>query len=132
MDLERKVLRINVDETAVRFYMPQRAGLVAKRRRGGPSLAQDASRRQQRSCVTRVAAICDNAAVQPSLPQVFIGNEKVLQAAAVKLLQPALQKNVFLLRRKSGWVNKDFLVSYVKLLAACLEPFASEYQPLLL
>ena len=129
MDLERKVLRINVDETAVRFYMPQRAGLVAKRRRGGPSLAQDASRRQQRSCVTHVAAICDNTAVQPSLPQVFIGNEKVLQAAAVKLLQPALQKNVFLLRRKSGWVNKDFLVSYVKLLAACLEPFALEYQP---
>ena len=37
--LPRKVLRVNVDETAVRFYMPQRAGLIAKRRRGGPSVA---------------------------------------------------------------------------------------------
>ena len=107
--LPRKVLRVNVDETAVRFYMPQRAGLVAKRRRGGPSLAQDAARRQQRSCATHVAAICDDTAVQPSLPQVFIGNEAVLQAAAVKLVRPALHKNVVLLRRKSGWVNKDFL-----------------------
>ena len=130
--LPRKVLRVNVDETAVRFYMPQRRGLVAKRRRGGPSLAQDASRRQQRSCVTHVAAICDDTAVQPSLPQVIIGNESVLQAAAVKLVGPALHKNVILLRRKSGWVNKDFLVSYVKLLAACLEPFALRYQPILL
>ena len=130
--LPRKVLRVNVDETAVRFYMPQRAGLVTKRRRGAPSLAQDASRRQQRSCVTHVAAICDDTAVQPSLPQVIIGNESVLQAAAVKLVGPALHKNVILLRRKSGWVNKDFLVSYVKLLAACLEPFALRYQPILL
>lgn len=130
--LPKKVLRVNVDETAVRFYMPQPAGLLAKRRRGGPSLAQDASRRQQRSCVTHVAAICDDTAVQPSLPQVFIGNEAVLQVAAVKLVRPALHKNVILLRRKSGWVNKDFLVSYVKLLAACLEPFALAYQPILL
>ena len=121
-----------MDETAVRFYMPQRKGLVPKRRRGGPSRAQDASRRQQRSCATHVAAICDDTAVQPSLPQVFIGNEAVLQAAAVRLVQPALHKNAILLRRKSGWVNKDFLVSYVKLLAACLEPFASDYQPILL
>ena len=130
--LPRKVLRVNVDETAVRFYMPQRAGLVAKRRRGGPSPTQDASRRQQRACVTHVAAICDDTAVQPLLPQVFIGNEAVLQASAVKLVRPALHKNVILLRRKSGWVNKDFLVSYVKLLAACLEPFALAYQPILL
>ena len=130
--LPRKVLRVNVDETAVRFYMPQRKGLVPKRRRGGPSRAQDASRRQQRSCVTHVAAICDDTAVQPSLPQVFIGNEAVLHAAAVRLVQPALHQNVILLRRKSGWVNKDFLVKYVKLLAGCLEPFASQYQPILL
>ena len=130
--LPRKVLRVNVDETAVRFYMPQRKGLAPKRRRGGPSRAQDASRRQQRSCATHVAAICDDTAVQPSLPQVFIGNEAVLRAAAVRLVQPALHKNVILLRRKSCWVNKDFLVSYAKLLAACLEPFASDYQPILL
>ena len=112
--------------------MPQRKGLVPKRRRGGPSRAQAASRRQQRSCFTHVAAICDDTAVQPSLPQVLIGNEAVLQVAAVRLVQPALHKNVILLRRKSGWVNKDFLVNYVKLLAACLEPFASDYQPILL
>ena len=91
--LPRKVLRVNVDETAARFYMPQRKGLVAKRRRGGPSPAQDASRRQQRSCVTHVAAICDDTAVQPSLPQVFIGNAAVLQAAAVRLVQPPLRTN---------------------------------------
>ena len=75
--LPRKVLRANVDETAVRFYMPQRAGLVTKRRLGALSLAQDASRRQQRSCVTHVAAICDDTAVQLSLPQVNIGNASV-------------------------------------------------------
>ena len=31
---------------------------------------QSLSPRQQRSCVTHVAAICDDTAVQPSLPQV--------------------------------------------------------------
>ena len=130
----KKVLRVNVDETAVRFYMPQPAGLVAKkrRRRCGPEPTQDASRRQQRSCVTHVAAICDDTAVQAVLPQVFVGNEAVLQVSWTKLLRPALRKNVILLRRKSGWVNKDFLVTYVKLLAVCLEPFASVYQPILL
>ena len=130
--LPRKVLRVSVGETAVRCYMPQRAGLVTQRRRGGPSLTQDASRRQQRACVTQVAAIGDDTAVRPSLPQVFIGNEAVLQAAAVKLVRPALHKHVSFLRRQSGWVNKDFLVSYVKLLAACLEPFALDYKPILL
>ena len=109
VDLQRKVLRINVDETAVRFYVSQRAGLVAKRRRGGPSLAQDASRRQQRSCLARVAAVCDDPAAQPYLPQVFVGNEKVFQLAAVKLVQPALRKHAILVRRKSGWGSEDFL-----------------------
>ena len=37
--LPRKVQRVNVAETAIRFYMPQRAGLIAKRHRGGPSVA---------------------------------------------------------------------------------------------
>ena len=130
----RKVLRVNVDETAVRFWMPQPAGLVAKarRRRSGPVPTQHASRRQQRACVTHVAAICDDTGVQPFLPQVFVGNEAVLQVSAVKLVRPSLHKNVILLRRKSGWVNKDFLVTYVKLLAVCLEPFALAYQPILL
>ena len=50
----------------------------------------------------------------------------------MRLVQAALHQNVILLRRKSGWVNKDFLVKYVKLLAGCLEPFASQYQPILL
>ena len=107
--LQKKVLHVNVDETAVRFYMPQRKGMVPKRRRGGPSRAQNASRRQQRSCATHVAAICDDTAVQPSLPQVFIGNDAVQHAAAVRLVQPALHQDVILLRRKSGWETKTYL-----------------------
>ena len=123
----KKVLRLNVDETAVRFYMPAPAGLVVpgKRRCGKAKPTQNATRPQQRACVARVAAVCDDAALQPFLPQLILGDEKTLPVWLLKIVGPALNKNVALLRRKSAWVNKDFLVTYVKFLVACLEPFAS-------
>jgi hypothetical protein len=68
-----------------------------------------------------VAFACDDAEVQPLLPQVFIGNEHVLAASDVVELNAKAPRNVFFVRRQSSWVNEQALVEIICLLTTCLK-----------
>ena len=74
----------------------------------------------RRSAVTLVAFACDDESVQPKLPQVFVVNEHVLTKAEVIDLSERCSGNVLFVRRKSSWVDTDFMVEMVKALATCL------------
>ena len=129
----KQLLGINMDETAIRFFMQQR-GLVVRRARGRcrRPATQRCSRAQMRACITLVAFVATEPRVQGSLPQVFVGAEHVLRVTDVNLVQPALTDNIRLLRRKSGWVNKELLCEIMQLLGGALAPWLREFQPVLL
>jgi len=133
----KKALAVNLDETAVRAFPGAAKGLVSfspkmKRCRRMGLHAQPASRAQQRSCVTHVACLCDVPEIQAVLPHFFIGNERVLPVYVQRLVTPALANNVFLLRRKSAWVNGEVMLMIVKTIAEILKAYKDLYQPILL
>ena len=130
---EKQLLRLNLDETAVRPYMDPVRGLVVT----GTEEARDkplrsASRRQQRTCLSHIAIVCDDTSVQPVLPQIIVGNCKAVLKKVQATLAPQLRENVFLLRRKSAWVNADLMVNVLKVLGTVLQPYTDERQPILL
>ena len=72
----RRVLRLSLDETSVRFWYEPRLGL--RRRRGQiprTGFARKASRAQLRKGFSHIAVICDDTSLQPHLPQVLLVNE---------------------------------------------------------
>ena len=87
---------------------------------GETEIVQDVSRQKLRGCFTHVAMICDDASVQPQLPQNFLGDEHTFAQQVVSAIQPGLPKNIILWRRASAWVNKKTMVDVVHALAAAL------------
>ena len=93
---------------------------------------QDVSRHKLRACFTHIAMICDDASLQPRLPQIFLGNEHVFPQRVIESIRPHLAKNILLWRRKSAWVNKATMVEVVRALAAALGPELAARRVLLL
>ena len=122
-----------MDETAIRCYMQSR-GLVAPPIRGKRTArpTHPCSRKQMRASMTHVAFVATDPDVQAMLPHIFIGAENVLRVTDVELLQPSFRENIFLLRRKSGWIHTHVLVDIMKYLAAVLAPWLASVQPVLL
>ena len=134
-DDRKKLLRINMDETAVRLYMTPRISLIAsqcsRRHRSARTISHSASLQQQRTCVTHAAFVCDDTTIQVLLPHILIGSTHVLSVAVKNAVEPLLHRNVFLLRRKSAWVNVDMMVAIMKLLGHILRPHMARFQPVL-
>ena len=130
---DKSILRLNLDETAVRLYMDPVRGLIVTGAEGpGGKPLRSASRRQQRTCLSHIAIVCDDTSVQPLLPQIIVGNCKTVLKSMQRRLAPQLRENVILLRRKSAWVNADLMVNVLKVLGRVLQPFTDERQPILL
>lgn len=130
----KEVLRLNLDETAVKFYYQGRKGLVCPDRKGKKrfrSPRQKTSKGQLKKAVTHVAIICDNTSIQPRLPQIILGSEFTFQARKMKELRAQVNGNVQLWRLKSAWVNKKVFVDIVERLGEILQPLLSVYQPVL-
>ena len=115
------MLRINLDETAVKTYANPTLGLVslspkltAARRKG--MHVHPASRHKQLGCFTHVACICDNTEVQAALPHFFIGNWHVLPMYVQQRAQPLLHENVTLWRHKSAWCTASVMKEVLKLI----------------
>ena len=131
----KAVLRINLDETAVKIWMPPGKGLIARPSIHvvrGPRCISPATRKQQRACMTHVAFVCDNPSIQVHLPHVIIGNEAVLPLYIQREIEPQPFSNVYLVRRKSAWVDAGYMAVIIKLLGAILKPFLGIVQPILL
>ena len=125
--MDRPTLRINLDETSCRLHYDQKRGLAVTRERRlsrgrKAEIVQDVSRQKLRGCFTHIAMICDDASLQPRLPQIFIGNEHIFAQRIVDATQPDLAKNILLWRRKSAWVQQSTMVEVVRALAAALGP----------
>lgn len=133
----KKVLRINMDETSIRLFPGAATGMIVRRAPTGEPSAPGkvalcpATRRQQRGAFSLVAFICDDEEIQRALPQILVAASQVLNKATATEARAKLHKNVFLLRRKSAWVNKPLLVEMLQLLSEVLKPWKATHQPVL-
>lgn len=133
IDATKRVVHINMDETSVKLFSGDSKGAVAvlpgeKMKEALGRAEQRASLRVRRSAISHVAFVCDDAEIQRLLPQVIIGNEKVLPRWVVDAVSGASRlDNIFILRQKSSWVNQKVLVNIVNLLAASLKDKMSSH-----
>ena len=119
------VLRINLDETSCRLHYDQKRGLAVCRQRGlshakKKEIVQDVSRGKLRGCFTLIAMICDDASLQPRMPQILLGNEHIFQQRVLEEIRPFLASNIHLWRRPSAWATRHTMVEVVQLLARAL------------
>ena len=77
----------------------------------------------RRSAVTLVASVCDDVEIQPVLPQIIVGSERVLTRGDAQKINAEPDASVYCLRKKSGWVNKEILTQIIELMGVALKPW---------
>jgi len=131
----KKVLRLNLDETAVRFFYKPSKGLRTRRTPNHiiheTRAVQHATKGQQRRALTHVAIICDDSELQPQIPQFILGAEHVLRVRDMDCIAATLSPNVHLWRRKSGWINKAVMKDILTTLGNAVAPLLAHCQPIL-
>lgn len=125
LNTEKKpVLRINVDESSLKMHVAMQPGLVvepcAKRRRQMLREGQGADLGTRRAAVALIAFACDVGTLQPLLPQVVVCNERLMNIGDLEDVADQCGPTVWLVRRRSSWVNAEFMVTVIRLLAKCL------------
>ena len=97
-------------------------------------ITQQVTRRQQRGALSFLTVLCDDATLQPVVPQVIIGNEQLVPQQVVRALQveSLLMSNVTVLRRKSAWVNDEALSLVAAVWGKALRPYKDTHQPIVL
>ena len=76
--------------------------------------------------MTLVACIADDCMVQRFLPQVIVGASSIIPAPW-GLAQQYRSDNLYVLRRKHGWVNGALMMSLLKLVGASLRVFSDTH-----
>lgn len=89
----KRVLRLSMDETAVCLFQGDVRGnlFLAKT----DQTTQNATRGQQRTYLTHVAYVCDDPLIQRHLPQVVVGNERVIPAEQLAALRANRHPNLY-------------------------------------
>ena len=129
----RPVLRLNLDETSVRFWYEPRLGLRRPRGRvPRAGFARQATRGQLRRAFSHIAIICDDASVQPHLPQVLLVNERTVTAEQHRRWASLPGCNAKLWRGKSAWINDEVFANIVRELGKVLRARAEGRQAILL
>lgn len=131
----KRPLLLNLDETSLKFFYEPARGLrinAAAARKLKAPLKRHATRRQQRRALSYVSIICDDPALQARIPQILLVASAMLSPAMLEGLRGRLADNVFIWRRKSGWVNNDVFVEILTHVGRSLQDVAPDRQPILM
>ena len=115
---DRRILHVNMDETAVCVCQGGRPGHIFMSR--GHTLAEKTNLSLRRAYVTHIAFVCDDPEIQKLLPQILICNKHTVNAADYAAVKADLPPNVHLWRQDSAWVNKGMCKDIIRLLATSL------------
>ena len=130
---DRPVLRLNLDETSVRFWYEPCKGL---RRPSGQTpragFARKATRAQLRKAFSHIAIICNDTSLQPHLPQVLLVNERTVSAQLARRWTSLPGSNAKLWRGKSAWINDKVFAKIIRELGKVLVERAGSRQAILL
>ena len=117
--LGRPPLVINMDETSVVRHTSGLVGTIVKYPAGMVRAGDPGSLGDRRSCITFMASITHDTAIQPKLPQILIGNKHQFTAQVMRLAQ-TLPKNIHLYKQQSAWNNHACMRRYISLLSKSL------------
>ena len=131
---DKKLLLLNLDETSIRFWYQPRLGLRGRARAkpAGRGAARQASRGQLRKAFTHVAVICDDATLQPQLPQVILVNERTCTNLTLQNWKPIPGCKAEVLRHKSAWINNAKFADILRRIGEALKTHAPDRQAILL
>ncbi len=125
-----------MDETMVPLYPGSGKGTVMGAARDSNRAVHGsrfpASRKQLRGYISHLATVCDNATLQPHMPQFLIGGARLLLRRDFQEYIPRTSGNIFIVRQQSAWVSHECMVVYIRTLSGCLQQYAKEFQPVLL
>ena len=132
----KRPLRLSLDETSVKFWPSARAGNLyvgfdSTRSRAKSASASRVTLQDARCCMTHVALICDDPAIQPLLPQVLICRKTSVRVHQVDAISDLLPPNFKVLVTASAWTNENIMLYIIGLLATALAPFTATRQPIL-
>lgn len=130
-DQGKPLALLNMDETSLKLSPETKEGWVVADRPDRESLVwqtNGASLGERRAAVSLVAFLCDKVEIQRVLPQIFLCNEHVLSQREVDELNASTNDNVFFVRRKSGWVNKNIMIKMLEVLSASLSTCAEPHR----
>ena len=120
---EKRILRVNVDETSICHWMFSACGNVIKQTNTKCGSVQPRAK-VPHSCTRRyftyVAFICDDADFQACMPQVAIANEASLRVQELAALKQRARRNQVILREKSAWNNNAIFRNCIDLMLALL------------
>ena len=127
----RQVVRINMDETPLKYdQVRKRKGLLAiskaQHKKQKETLVRRASLALRRSVITLVAFMCDDDDIQKLLPQVIIGNHRLLPRSLAALHRER-SDSVYVLSRKTGWNHAKMQCEILKLLGQILSPMRDSH-----
>ena len=129
-------LLLNLDETCVKFYYEPTKGLRFSRKAQQVTqqgqYKRNVSLGQQRKALTLVGIVCNDAALQPHMPQFVLMAERNMSKAAYNEAASRLPKNIYLLRKKSAWVCTETFAMLLGVLGKILAKVAPDRQPVLL
>ena len=127
----RPSLVVNMDETSLVRHANGLVGTVVKNWGGNKVGDKAASLAARRSCMTFMAAITHDTAVQPKLPQVLIGNKHQLTAQVLRDAKP-LPHNIHVFKEETAWNNHAVMRRYISLLAKALGDMVKQRYVILL
>ena len=117
---ERAVV-VNMDETSIRLYQKPGKGYVVKvarkEKRSAKSLTRNVTKGQLLGTFTHVAMICDDADLQPHLPQFLFINQTQISQAEFESIQGEWLPNVHARRVANPWMTNDKMKVVLKGLA---------------
>ena len=120
----QQVLRINMDETPVCPFQGGGPGNILLERSTGDHTRPNRMQVPKGLCrtyLTYLAFVCNDAELQPFLPQIIIGNQAVFKARDMERLQSHAPPNTFLVRAKSHWTNQEIMQEVTELLVAIVQ-----------
>ena len=127
----KTTLTINIDETYVNFSQGIYKGNLAVGTHDlpahAPPLMQHATRSELRMGLTHVGVICDVPVVQPLLPQILIAPKNVLTKRDLAGVRAAMPQPIYVIHKKSKWVNVKILVWLMQMIHWSLRHVRSLY-----
>ena len=110
-----------MDETSIRLYQKPGKGYVVKmarkQKRSAKSLTRNVTKGQLLGTFTHVAMICDDAELQPHLPQFLFINQTQISQADFESIQGEWLPNVHAHRVANPWMTNDKMKVVLKGLA---------------
>ena len=95
---------------------------IAQVSSGRPMPKDSASLAQRRCNISYIACIAHDAAVQPQLPQVLLGNEHQFTKELLRSLVGKVPPNVSIWRQRSAWNSHATMRKWLSLLSKALGP----------